>query len=155
VASGAAAKEAEMTTTMYDHVGREPAIRRFVERFHESVLDDPMLGAMFARGRPTHVEHLTAFFVEVLGGPRSYSDELGGLESLLVAHRELHITEAERQRFVSLMLRAADEVGLPDDERFRTALVRNVEQGATFSLRFSLPGARYDPPYPRMPTWTW
>jgi hemoglobin len=143
-------------TNMYEHVGGEPVLRRFVEHFHESVLRDELLGSLFEYARPTHVEHLTAFMVEITGGPTRYSEELGGLGSLIEAHRDLEITEEQRQRFVDLMLEAADAVGMPADRRFREALAKSVDAGATFSMRFSYPGVTFDKSYP--PTigrWRW
>jgi hemoglobin len=143
-------------TTMYEHVGGEHVLQRFVEQFHEAVLRDELLRPLFADARPTHVEHLTAFMVEITGGPTRYSEELGGLGSLIEAHRDLRITEAQRRRFVDLMLDAADAVGMPGDVRFREALARSVDAGATFSMRFSYPDVTFDRPYP--PTigrWRW
>ncbi|TQS26488.1 group II truncated hemoglobin [Microbispora sp. KK1-11] len=143
-------------TTMYEHVGGEAALRKFAEHFHESVLRDPLLKRLFEYGSSHHAENLTAFFVEMMGGPSRFSDELGGFEAIFRAHQGLRITDEQRDRFVELMLRAADEAGLPGDARFRQAFTRQVTRAAGFSTKVShdAPDA-YQAPYPPMGRWDW
>ena len=68
-------------------------------------------------------------------GPILYTRELGGHGSLLRHHANRSITEAQRQRFVEVFLEAADEVGLPSDERFRRRFREYIEWGARPGLR--------------------
>ena len=42
---------------------------------------------------------------------------------MLAKHRDLAITPGLRLRFVTLLSRAADDVGLPADPEFRAAIV--------------------------------
>ncbi|MEU6439353.1 group II truncated hemoglobin [Streptomyces sp. NPDC047046] len=144
-------------TTMYEHVGGEKPLRRLAEHFHHLVLEDPLLGDMFRAGSPYHADRLTAFLTEMLGGPARFTDELGGFIALLRAHTRLRITPEQRDRFVALMLRAADEVGLPDDDRFRTAFTRNVEKAAGFTTTASQEDDHpmLQPPYPVLGRWQW
>ncbi len=44
---------------------------------------------------------------------------------------ERHLTQDNRRRWVELLLAAADELGMPDDPEFRSALVGYLEWGAT------------------------
>lgn len=142
--------------TMYDHVGGEPAIRAFVTDFLGSVHRDPILQPLFGAGRDTHVEHLTAVFVEVMGGPTRYTDEMGGFPHLLEAHRGLRITEPQRQRFVDLMLAAADSAGLPGDEKFRGSLRGYVEFGSEVAAHNSNITSDADlHPCQEIPKWSW
>src|SRR4051812_16045525 len=113
-----------MRETLFDHAGGTEGLHRVVAHWYPRVLADPVLKPVFGAGRPTHVEHLTAFFGEVFGGPTRSTDECGGFPALLEAHRGLNISEEQRQRFVELFLDSADAVGMPDDEPFRTALRR-------------------------------
>lgn len=144
-------------TTMYEHAGGEDALRKVADRFHELVLEDALLGPLFSSGSAHHVDHLTAFFVEVMGGPSRYSDELGGFGAIFKAHRGLRITDERRDRFVELMVAAADEVGLPSDERFRDAFQRQVARAAGFSTRVSRGELDHlsRAPYPEMGRWEW
>jgi hemoglobin len=123
-----------MTETLYDHAGGTEGIGRVVAYWYPTVLADPLLHPLFGDGAPTHIDHLTAFISEVFGGPTRYTDELGGFPALLAAHRRLRIAPEQRQRFIDLFLQAADAVGLPDDEPFRTALHRYLDFGTEVAL---------------------
>lgn len=118
---------AEMT--MLEHAGGAQPVERLVATWYATVLADPVLQPLFGAGAPEHVPHLAAFLVEVFGGPTRYTDDLGGFPALLEHHRGLAITETQRARFVELFLAAADAVGMPDDERFRSALRAYLDFG--------------------------
>ena len=141
--------------TMLEHIGGRERLKAFVDHFHHSVLADALLGALFARGKPTHSAHLLAFFEEVMGGRQVYTQRHNGVEGLFDAHANLSITDAQRRRFVALMLEAADAVGLPDDERFRSAFARRIEAGSMFSMTLSQPGAERLWPWPPVGTYDW
>ncbi|TQS46063.1 group II truncated hemoglobin [Cryptosporangium phraense] len=142
--------------TLFEHAGGEPALRRFVEIFYGSVLADPVLQPLFGRGKPEHVDALTAFDAETFGGPDRFTRDLGGFPGLIDAHRNLHITEPQRQRFVELYLAAADAAELPADDRFRASLESHVEFGSRVAMQNS--NARTDDelhPLREVPRWTW
>ena len=63
---------------------------------------------------PNSFDHLTAFTSESFGGPERFTRELG-FTHLVSVHRNLHITEEQRRRFVQLYMAALDESDLPDD----------------------------------------
>lgn len=69
-------------------------------------------------------------------------------------HLGRHLTEEQRRRWISLLLDAADEVGLPDDPEFRSAFVAYIEWGTRLAKLNSQPGAspQLDEPMPR---WGW
>ena len=142
--------------TLYEHAGGEPALHHFIEIFYASVLADPLLQPLFGAGRPTHVEHLTAFEAECFGGPDRFTRELGGFSHLIAVHRHLQITEVQRQRFIDLYMAAADTAGLPTDKPFRDALREHVEFGTSVAMQNS--HARTDAelhPLREVPLWTW
>ena len=142
--------------SLYDHAGGGPALRRFIDAFYSSVLADPILHPLFGAGRPEHVELLAAFDGETFGGPDRFTRELGGFQRLIDVHRNLHITEEQRCRFVELYLAAADTAGLPADEPFRSALRSHVEFGSRVAMQNS--NARTDAelhPLREVPRWTW
>lgn len=142
--------------TLYEHAGGHEAIHRFVALFYERVLADPLLQPLFGAGKPEHVPHLTAFTEEVFGGPTRYTDELGGFDTIIAAHRHLKITPAQRERFIALYLQAADDAGLPSDPPFREALRTHVEFGTQVALQNSR--AETDTelhPLREVPIWTW
>jgi hemoglobin len=142
--------------TLFEHAGGEAALRHFIEIFYRQVLADPLLKPLFGAGNPEHVARLTAFTAESFGGPDRYTREFGGFARLIAAHRELRITEEQRQRFVALHMEAADEAGLPVDAPFREALRAHVEFGSQVAMQNS--HARSDAelhPLREVPRWEW
>jgi hemoglobin len=97
---------------------------------------------------------VTAWWIEVFGGPARYSEELGGYERMLARHRGLAITPEQRFRFASLMSRSADDAGLPADPEFRSALVAYLEWGTRLAMQNSQPGAAVAEHAP-VPRWGW
>ena len=97
---------------------------------------------------------VAAWLGEVFGGPDIYTRELGGHGALLRHHANLAITEPQRQRFVEAFLAAADETGLPDDERFRERFRAYLEWGAAIAVDVSQPGADLTTDQP-VPRWDW
>ena len=141
--------------TLFDHAGGAPAIHRLEQAFYDSVLTDPLLQPLFGTGRPTHVDHLTAFTAESFGGPDDFTRELG-FGHLIDVHRGRHITEEQRQRFVALYLKALDEADLPTDAAFRDAVREHVEFGSRVAMQNS--NATTDDqlhPLREVPRWTW
>jgi hemoglobin len=141
--------------TLYDHAGGDPGLHRLEQIFYDKALTDPVLRRLFAERVPTHVDHLTWFTAESFGGPDRFTRELG-FRYLIDVHRGLEISDAERERFVQAYLEALDEAGMPDDERFRTAVREHVEFGAHVAQQNSR--ARSDEelhPIREVPRWTW
>lgn len=117
------------TTNLYERMGGEETLRRTVDAFYSSVLNDPLLQPLFGEGAAHHVDHLTAFLSEVFGGPSRYTDELGGFATILASHRGLAITDAQRRRFIELFDTAAAEQRLSADEDVLTELHDYLEFG--------------------------
>jgi len=141
--------------TIFEHVGGAAALRRLADAQYRRCLTDPILSRLFGtQGRPGHVEHLAAWLGEVFGGPNSYTRDLGGHGALLRHHANRSITEAQRQRFVEVFLEAADEAGLPKDERFRRRFREYIEWGSQIAIAISQPGADVTTNEP-VPRWTW
>jgi hemoglobin len=141
---------------LYEHAGGEEGLHRVEATFYASVLADPLLQPLFGTGQPHHVDTLTAFTAESFGGPTRFSDELGGFAHLIDVHRGLHITEAQRQRFVELYAAALDAAGAPDDAPFREAVMEHVEFGSHVAMQNS--NATSDDelhPLREVPDWTW
>ena len=73
---------------------------------------------------------------------------------MLAKHRGLAITPEQRLRFVTLLSRAADDAGLPDDPEFRAALMGYAEWGTRLAVHNSQPGAEVAEHAP-VPRWGW
>jgi hemoglobin len=141
--------------TLYEWAGGEEALRRLIDAFYDRVEADDLLSGFFPGGvNEAHRDHVTAWWSEVFGGPTRYTDELGGYERMIAKHREVGISPEQRFRFASLMSRAADDAGLPDDPEFRSALVAYLEWGTRLAMHNSQPGAAV-PAHAPVPRWGW
>ena len=140
--------------TLYEWVGGSEALNRLTARFYEHVAQDALLAPVFAHMGADHPAHVAAFLGEVLGGPASYSAGHGGHPHMIRQHLERHLTQAMRRQWVQLLLSTADELQLPDDPEFRSALVGYLEWGSRLAVINSQPGmvATQDAP---MPKWGW
>ncbi|MFI9407009.1 hypothetical protein [Nocardia sp. NPDC052316] len=141
--------------TMLEHIGGPAKVRELAELFHAAVLDDDLLHDMFARGSRNHALHLSHFLEEIMGGRRLYTDLHDGVRGLFEAHKNLHITEDQRRRFIEILLSLLDLTDFPGDDRFRTGFSARVEQGSHFSKNLSQPGAEPLDPWPPVGTWDW
>jgi hemoglobin len=141
--------------TLLEFAGGEDALHRLEDIFYSSVLADPLLQPLFGKGKPEHVDHLTAFTAESFGGPDRFTRELG-FAHLIAVHRGLHINEAQRARFVELYMAAMDAAGMPADADFRNAVREHVEFGSRVAMQNS--HATTDAelhPLREVPKWTW
>jgi hemoglobin len=144
-----------VTETLYEHAGGDEGLHRLEELFYAKALADPVLRTLFTKRVPTHVDHLTWFTAESFGGPDRFSRELG-FAYIINVHRNLHITDEQRDRFVAVYLESLDEAGLPDDEPFRQAVREHVEFGSGVAQQNSWANSDADlHPIREVPHWDW
>jgi hemoglobin len=146
----------ETVATIYEWGGGREAFARWLDRFYDLVeLEAPEIAAMFGgRVSEEHRAHVTDWWVEVMGGPAIYTERRGGYEHMLGCHRDLAIRAEQRLAFVTLLSRAADDVGLAADPEFRAAIMGYAEWGTRFALHNSQPGAETVAHAP-VPRWDW
>ena len=140
--------------TLYEWLGGLPALTRLTTRFYERVRSHEILAPVFAQMSAEHPQHVAEFLAEVLGGPTTYSAARGGHPHMIQRHLQRHLTQEQRRAWVALLLDTADELNLPDDPEFRSALVGYLEWGSRLAVINSQGGAEVDPDSP-MPTWGW
>jgi len=140
--------------TLYEWMGGAPALDKLLALFYARVPADPLIGPLFAEMDPHHAEHVAAFIGEVLGGPPAYSASHGGHPSMVRHHLGRMLTEAQRQRWMSLLLACADELRVPSDPEFRSAFVAYLEWGSRLAVINAQPGATVDEAA-AMPRWGW
>ena len=140
--------------TLIDWMGGPERMEELIERFYRVVVEDDLLEPLFAEMDPQHFRYVAMFIAEVFGGPRSYTEVRGGHASMIRKHVGRNISEAQRQRWLHLLLATADEVGVPSDPEFRSALVAYLEWGSRLAVINSRPGAEPEEDLP-MPTWGW
>lgn len=140
--------------TLYDWIGGTEALERLTEAFYEEVRKDDVLPPVFANMDADHPAHVAAFVGEVFGGPPIYSERHGEHPEMIRHHLNRHLTEAQRRRWMSLLMDVYTELGLPHDPEFGSALVGYLEWGTRLAVMNSQPGASVDEAAP-MPTWGW
>ena len=147
---------AEPTPTIYDWGGGREAFARWLNRFYDLVeTEAPEVAALFGGSvSAAHRAHVTDWWCEVMGGPAAYTERRGGYEHMLARHHNLAITAAMRLQFVTLLSRAADDTGLPDDPEFRAAIMGYAEWGTRLAVHNSQPGAAAVAHAP-VPRWGW
>lgn len=139
---------------MYDWVGGIAALNQLTTRFYEHVKADSLLAPVFVHMGADHPAHVAAFLGEVLGGPAAYSELYGGHPHMITQHLNRHLTQEQRRRWVGLLLDTADELHMPEDPEFRSALVGYLEWGSRLAVINSQLGASVDEHAP-MPKWGW
>lgn len=146
----------EKVPTLYEWIGGFDRIEALFKTFYEQVKTDATLSPVFAQMPATHFNTVARFVAEVLGGDKFYSgDAEHGHASMVARHLGRHLTEIQRKRWVELLLNTADQLGLPSDPEFRSALVGYLEWGSRIAIITSNatenPVNRTAP----MPTWGW
>jgi hemoglobin len=141
--------------SIYDWAGGREAFARWLNAFYDLVEGEPSVARLFG-GTVSHEhrEHVTAWWSEVMGGPAVYTEQHGGYEHMLAKHSNLSITPEQRLLFVTLLSRAADDVGLPADPEFRAAIMGYAEWGTRLAMHNSQPGADVAAHAP-VPRWGW
>jgi hemoglobin len=124
--------------TIFEWAGGRDAFERWLGRFYDLVEDDDLLGPVFGgKVSEEHRRDVVIWWSEVMGGPAEYTAALGGYEHMLAKHRGLHISDAQRLRFVTLLSLAADDAGLPADPEFRAAIMGYAEWGTRLAVHNS------------------
>jgi hemoglobin len=140
--------------SLYEWLGGIEALNKLTARFYERVKDNAVLASVFAHMDGDHPLHVAAFLAEVLGGPPDYSRRHGGHPHMIGQHLNRHLTQRQRREWMALLLDTADELNMPDDPEFRSALVGYLEWGSRLAVINSQPGASVDEHAP-MPRWGW
>jgi truncated hemoglobin YjbI/CDGSH-type Zn-finger protein len=145
----------DRTPTMFEWCGGLPALTRMTRLFYEKyVPEDPMLAPLFANMSPDHPQRVAKWLGEVFGGPACYSEEYGGYPRMLSQHVGKRITEEWRRRWVSLLVRSAQEAGLPNDPEFASAFQSYIEWGSRLAVENSQTTS-HPPEHMPMPHWDW
>lgn len=142
--------------TLFEWAGDMSTFENLFEKFYDKVLKDDLLNPRFKDMSPDHVKHVAHFVAEVFGGHKLYTSSDNGSHAKMIAkHIGKMLTEAERQKWMHLLIQTADEVGLKSDPEFRSAFVGYIEWGTRIAVINSQlqvnPLVENEP----MPEWGW
>jgi hemoglobin len=142
--------------TLYEWSGGMKTFETLFNRFYDKVLSDDLLGPVFKEMSAEHRKHVAHFVAEVFGGKKLYTTADGGSHSTIIGHNiGKMLNEEKRQRWVQLLLKTADEIGLKSDPEFRSAFVGYIEWGtrlAVINSQLTENPMILDEP---MPKWGW
>jgi CDGSH-type Zn-finger protein len=145
----------DATPTIFEWAGGLPPLLRMTEIFYQKyVPQDDILAPLFAEMSPDHPERVAKWLSEVFCGPKFYSKEFCGYPRMLSQHLGKCITEEMRVRWVSLMLQAAKDAGLPNDAEFASAFQAYFAWGSRLAVENSQTNAK-PPEHMPMPHWGW
>jgi len=104
------------TTSLFDEIGGMPTIEKIVRGFYAGVAEDEVLRPMYAGDdlEPA-IDHLTKFFAQYWGGPKTYSEERGH-PRLRMRHAPFRVDEDTRERWLTHFRKALDEAGLTPEQ---------------------------------------
>ncbi|MGI9551472.1 MAG: group II truncated hemoglobin [Aurantibacter sp.] len=143
------------TPTLYEWAGGKKAFNHLISKFYDKVLADDVLKPVFRHMSKEHQSHVAHFIMEVLGGPKMYTESGGSHFGMVKKHFGKHLNERHRKQFVKLLIETADEVGLPDDPEFRSAFVGYLEWGTRLAVINSNEDEIAMNPDEPMPKWGW
>lgn len=145
-----------MSQTLFEFAGGEPAFLALARAHHERCLADPELNHPFSHEHqhPEHVERLAAYWAEVLGGPKTYSETCGDESGVLTMHSGNGDMGDLGERFLDCFVKAMDDVSLPDDPAFREAMAAYMRWAVDNVLAYSPAGTVVASGLP-MPRWGW
>lgn len=123
--------------------------------FYAKVADEPLLAPLFAHMSRDHTGRVADFIGEVFGGPPLYTERGGSHVAMVAKHVGLRIEEAQRARWVELMLETANEVAFPSDAAFRDAFIAYLEWGSKLAAINSAEGVETPEGDWPMPRWGW
>lgn len=116
-------------TTLFDEVGGEAFFRGLVAAFYRGVRTDPVLIPMYPEADLEGAEHrLATFLAQYFGGPTTYSQERGH-PRLRMRHAPFHINAEARDRWLTHMEAALDEMAPAPIHR--RAMMSYFERAAT------------------------
>ena len=139
--------------SIFEAVGGTPSFEALTQRFYDKVKAEPLLVPVFTSFTAEHVKNVANWLAEVFGGPPRYSQERGGHRAVLEKHGGLRLTEAQKDRWVQLMLETAQEV-FPNDEALQRRFADYIEWGARIAVAASQPDFTIDHVGP-VPVWDW
>jgi hemoglobin len=147
---------AAKTPTLYEWAGGIERIETLFATFYARVPGDAVLGPIFAQMSQDHFRVVAHFVAEVLGGPNLYTENrVHSHASMVAKHIGRHLTNEQRKRWISVLLDTADELNLPDDPEFRSALVGYLEWGSRLAVLNSTAAENPIGNEAPMPKWGW
>lgn len=148
--------EQKKIPTLYDWAGGNKRLEKLTRVFYDKVLRDELLNPVFKNMSADHSQHVAHFIGEVFGGPPHYTKQDEGSHYHMIQHHiGKMLNEDKRKRWMDLLLESADEIGMPADPEFRSALVGYLEWGSRIAVINSEKTENPIDAGEPMPKWGW
>ena len=116
------------TPSLYEWSGGMLALNRMTRLlFEKHVPEDALLAPLFADATADLPQALASLIGDALGGASLSQEGRSDYAEIMSAHDGTAFSEAEQQRWVSLILQSARDAGLPTDANFSAAFCSYVE----------------------------
>jgi hemoglobin len=148
-------KGADMSReSLYEAIGGADALLKLAHAWHRRCLDDPIANHPFSHPgiHPQHTERLAAYLGEALGGPRTYTEEMGDETHVRRLHAGNGVHDELDERCVELFVLALHDVGIADECRQQLA---DYFRRATRTLALYPDREDQVPNGLRLPQWSW
>ena len=149
-------QEKSSIPTLYDWAGGKEVLETLTKVFYDKVFKDDLLFPVFKNMSADHSKHVAHFIGEVFGGPKLYTGQDAGSHYKMIQHHiGKMLNDQQRKRWMDLLLQSADEINLPADPEFRSALLAYLEWGSRIAVinseKMENPIDVHEP----MPKWGW
>lgn len=144
--------------TLFEYAGGLEAFQSLTQVFYKKVALDPILAPVFEHMSSDHPDHVARFIAESFGGGPLFSQGRSpnqSMQHMVGKHLQRHLTEAQRRRWVELLVDSADEVHLPADPEFRSAFMAHIEWGTRIAVANSQLSENPTDPKDHIPRWGW
>jgi hemoglobin len=102
--------------TVFEAAGGIDGLRRLAAAWHRRVMADDVVAHAFSHGfHPDHVERLTAYWAEAVGGPTAYSGAYGDETDVVKMHSGNGQHDEMDRRAIACFDQALADAGLTDD----------------------------------------
>jgi hemoglobin len=138
---------------LYEQIGGAPVFRRLVDAFYAHIEADPVLRPLFPEDMGPGKEHQYLFLSQYFGGPATYTEQRGH-PRLRMRHLPYAISTREATHWLTHMLAAIDETGIPEPHAttmrtyFRqaaAAMINRVAEERPAAARLDVPASGGDP----------
>jgi hemoglobin len=143
--------------TVYEAAGGEAGMLRLAHAWHQRVLADEVVAHAFSHGfRDDHSERLAAYWAEALGGPASFTGQLGGEETDVVRmHSGNGPHEEMDRRAIECFDGALDDVGIGAGTELGRVLHEYFAWATTTTMSRYHESADEVPAGLAIPHWSW
>jgi hemoglobin len=142
-------------TSLYEAAGGLDGLRRLAQAWHERVMADEVVSHAFHAGaREDHVERLSAYWAEALGGPAAYSEAYGDESSVVRLHSGNGEHVEMDRRAIDCFDAALGDAGLTA-EPLRSVLHDYFAWATTTSMAMYHASADDVPSGLTIPRWSW